>query len=680
MAHADLAVERARLEFARSCLDAMRERTEAMAARDELLAATEADVEAVRYQLRLRAATLTARGPNVCFGRIDHEAKPGRRPTDPAPDVWYIGRRHIEDRQGDPVVVDWRAPVAVPFYRATGIDPLGLAARRRFLFVGDELDDLYDEDFTDPESLTHASGIPDPLLAELRRERTGQMRDIVATIQAEQDEVIRAPLRECLVVQGGPGTGKTAVGLHRAAFILYEHRDLLARSGVLVLGPNRVFLEYIAQVLPSLGESSVTQSTVADLLGLRFRIGVVDDDERARVLGDVRWPATIAAVADAAISEPADLVVRFRGRRVVVRDGEVAALVAEARARPTVRRAQREWFRQRVLRTAYDRWTGGELLGTAPDEFGASVLADTESRSALDRAWRTVNPVALVRSLVTSPTALRKVGTFDADEVGLVVRRRAREGSAELWSVAELALLDEAESQIHGEIRTYGHVVVDEAQDHSPMALRMIGRRAQRGSLTILGDLAQTTGVAGATDWQVALQHLGELEATRLVELTVGYRVPKPILDYANGLLAEAAPHVTPARSARDEGSPPDIVRTDDLTMTVAATARTLVDRHATTAIIANADRHPSLHAALADLGDAVADDSIGQPLSIITPELAKGLEFDAVVVCDPASIRARRPHGSRLLSVALTRAVQRLTVVEPVSASRSTDQAPHEM
>ncbi len=666
MAHADLAVERARLEFARSCLDAMRERTEAMASRDELLAATEADVEAVRHQLRLRAATLRAHGPNLCFGRIDHDAQPGQRPDAPAPDIWYIGRRHIEDGQGDPVVVDWRAPVAVPFYRATGVDALGLAARRRFLFVGDELDDLYDEDFTDPASLTAASGVPDPLLAELRRERTGQMRDIVATIQAEQDEVIRAPLRECLVVQGGPGTGKTAVGLHRAAFILYEHRDALARSGVLVLGPNRMFLDYIAQVLPSLGESSVTQSTVADLLGLRFRIGVVDDDERTRLLGDARWAATIAAAADAAISKPADLGVRFRGRRVAVRAEEIAELVAEARARPTVRRSQREWFRRRMLHTAYDRWTGGELLGTSPDEFATAVLGDAVSRSALDRAWRSVNPVTLVRSLLTSPTALRKIGTFEAEEVGRLVRRRAREGSAELWSVAELALLDEAEAQINGETRTYGHVVVDEAQDHSPMALRMIGRRAQRGSLTILGDLAQTTGVAGATDWRSALQHLGELEATRLVELTVGYRVPKPILDYANKLLAEAAPHVTPARSARDEGNPPDIVRTDDVTTTVATTARELVAAHTTTAIIANADRHASLRAALADLGDTVAEDSIGQPLSIITPELAKGLEFDAVVVCDPAAIRARRPHGPRLLYVALTRAVQHLTVIEP--------------
>jgi DNA helicase IV len=628
-----------------------------MAARDELLAATEVDVEAVRHQLQVRAKALAAVGANLCFGNIEGEtvrAVPGDR--------WYIGRRHIEDVAGEPVVVDWRAPVAIPFYRATGADPLGLVRRRRFTFVADELADIYEEDFTDPDSLAGATGIPDPLLAELRRERTGEMRDIVATIQAEQDEVIRAPLRECLIVQGGPGTGKTAVGLHRAAFILYEHRDQLARIGVLVIGPNRVFLDYIAQVLPSLGETSVTQATLTELLGLRFRLGVDDDERRVALLGDTRWVAAIRRACDAAIAPAADLTLRFRSRRLVVDAATVDRLVAEARRRPSSRRSQREWFRARVLREAYERWTDGELVATAPDEFEAAVLAHAESRQRLDAAWKSVNAVAVVRSLVTSRAALARTEQFEASEVDIVVRRRAKDGRAELWSAAELPLLDEAEAQIVGDIRQFGHVVVDEAQDHSPMALRMIGRRALRGSMTILGDLAQTTGAVGSTDWIETLRHLEVAEHPRFVELTIGYRLPKPILEYANRLLAEAAPHVTPARSARDEGDPPELISTDDVVRTAADRARALHDEFTTTAIIADARHHAALRA---ELGDELADTgTIAQRLSLLTPELAKGLEFDAVVVCDPTSIRARRPHGARLLYVALTRAVQHLTVV----------------
>jgi DNA helicase IV len=250
MPHPDLASERARLEFAQVCLDEMRERTANRVANEAVLAANKADAEAVKWQLQRRLASLDDDAAVLAFGRIDEASG----------EQWYIGRRHVEDVSGVPVVVDWRAEVATPFYRATLADPFGLARRRRFVFSGRELTDLFEEDFDDPDSVAGSGGVPDPLLAELGRARTGQMRDIVSTIQAEQDAIIRAPLESCLVVQGGPGTGKTAVGLHRAAFLLYEHRTLLAREGVLVVGPNPVFLRYISQVLPSLGETSATQN------------------------------------------------------------------------------------------------------------------------------------------------------------------------------------------------------------------------------------------------------------------------------------------------------------------------------------------------------------------------------------------------------------------------------------
>ena len=345
MPHPDVEAERARLAFFGKCLDEMRRRTESYLGQEDILAANEADTEAVRHQLELRLKSLDD-GGLLCFGRIDEGDPEPQSPRStrivrhhdpgvnaPDPQIYYIGRRHVDDPDGDPVVVDWRAPVAIPFYRATAVDALGLARRRRFTFAGRELADIFEEDFDDPESVlseTGAHGVPDPLLAELGRARTGQMRDIVATIQAEQDVVIRAALDECLVVQGGPGTGKTAVGLHRAAFLLYEQREVLARTGVLVLGPNRVFLEYISQVLPSLGETSVTQSTLDQLLGLRFRCTLVDTNERAHLLGDAHWSTVIRRAADEAIAPP------VRAARAAL------PLASRARRSGTGRRADRQ--------------------------------------------------------------------------------------------------------------------------------------------------------------------------------------------------------------------------------------------------------------------------------------------------------------------------------------------------
>ena len=299
MAHPDLDAEQQHLDHAYDCLAAMRERTQATLAIEDM-AAQEVDAEIARWHIRERLRSLDVNVPGLAFGRIDEEGTtrlPG--PT------WYVGRRHVEDEKGEPVVVDWRARVSTPFYRATAADAFGLKRRRRFVMTDRHVDDLFDEVFDDPDSI-HAArhgGIPDPLLAELERERTGEMRDIVATIQAEQDVVIRAPLESCLVVQGGPGTGKTAVGLHRAAFLLYEERRLLDEEGVLVIGPNPVFLRYIAQVLPSLGETAVRQSTVERLLGGRVR--AFDPPDVAALKGDPRMAVVLERAAALSVKRPA---------------------------------------------------------------------------------------------------------------------------------------------------------------------------------------------------------------------------------------------------------------------------------------------------------------------------------------------------------------------------------------
>jgi DNA helicase IV len=660
--HPEVESERAYLAFAAKCLAEMRARTAAYVDQDDL-AAGEFDTAAVRWHLTQRLRSLEDDSAVLCFGRIDEEVG----------DVFYVGRREVDDPEGDPVIVDWRADVAIPFYRATAADPFGLRVRRRFTFSGRELDDIFEEDFTDPDSVLAAAagGVPDPLLAELRRARTGQMRDIVATIQAEQDIVIRAPIAECLVVQGGPGTGKTAVGLHRAAFLLYEHRERLGRQGVLVVGPNRVFLEYISQVLPSLGETSVSQSTVDDLLGLRFRIVGTDHDTAARLKGDPRMTAVIVRACEESIRHPDDdVVLRFRSRELRLTPDAVERAIASARQRVPSFAAARLRFRDLIVRHAYELFARGDLLALSSEDFADELGRDRDSRAALDALWRPVNPTALVRRLVTSRAALARCadGILDAGEQQAVLRPPARKGAPDPWTAADLPLIDEAEALVKGEVRKYGHVVVDEAQDLSAMALRMVARRAYASSLTVLGDLAQATGVGASRSWTDALEHLGSPEVVRTAELTIGYRLPAAILDFANRLLPEAAPHVTPAVSAREEGDPPELhaVAPQELAETVVGQAHALAEAFTTTAVIAPVAMLDALRAELAVAGIDVPlpeQSTISHRLSLLPAALAKGLEFDAVVVVEPAAIVAESEHGTRLLFVALTRPVQRLVI-----------------
>jgi DNA helicase IV len=658
MPHPDVLFERARLEFAQSCLQTMRERTAAKIGNDDILAANEADAEAVRWQLQRRLASLDDDLAILCFGRIDEESG----------ELWYVGRRHIEDADGTPVVVDWRAGVATPFYRATLADPFGLERRRRFVFSARELADVFEEDFSDPDSRAGSGGVPDPLLAELGRARTGQMRDIVATIQAEQDAIIRAPIETCLVVQGGPGTGKTAVGLHRAAFLLYEHRVRLGREGVLVVGPNPGFLRYISQVLPSLGETSATQTTVDGLLALRFRVVAEDPIGVAAIKGDARMTEVIARAAGDAIRPPtAGVTVRFRTRELALSATDVQGLIDDARDRDAPFVTQRERFRQSLVRRAYDRYTGGVAIGLDETEFGVGVLADAESRKAIDGCWRSVSAAALVRSLLTQRVFMARAadGVLTDAEQHSILRTRAE---AEAWTADDLPLIDEAESFVKGAPRRFGHVVVDEAQDLSPMQLRMLARRAHRHSMTVLGDLAQATGPASPTTWEATLAHLGAPPNARPAELTMGYRLPGAFLAMANRLLPVAAPGVAPSQSVRADGDPPDVraFAAEVLVDEVADHALVLAKEFGAVAVIAADARVDQLRRAIEDRGVLPAvpgEVDPDRPLVVLSARLAKGLEFDAVVVVEPAEIVADEPHGIRLLFVALTRAVQHLAL-----------------
>jgi len=671
--HPDLAAERERLAYAYRCLTDMRERTEAaLAAGDSAAQAVDSAIAQAALAHRLR--TLDPSMPGLSFGRIDHED--GAR--------WYVGRRHVEDEAGDPVVVDWRASVSTPFYRATAADAMDLHLRRRFVMTGQELDDLFDEVFDDPDSV-HAArhgGIPDPLLAELERARTGAMRDIVSTIQAEQDVVIRASLDTCLVVQGGPGTGKTAVGLHRAAFLLYEHRGTLDDEGVLVVGPNPLFLRYIAQVLPSLGEVAVRQTTIERLLELLVaapaagraagRVRSVDDHDTAMVKGDARMAVVLARALHATVTPPTeDLRVPTPWGSVTLTAGEMVTAIEEILARGVAHSVGRTALRSRLLRLATQRFVDRRGEDAAdPAALDAALRAAKPLQGALGRMWPTMSGLTLAKRVLTNRRVLAAAasGVLSPEEQALVHRRAARKGEHEPWTAADLVIVDEAEALVNGVARTYGHVVVDEAQDLSAMALRALARRCPSRSMTVLGDLAQATAPAAQRSWDEAVRHLGSPEHARIEELTLGYRVPAPVLDFANRLLPSVAPGVSPSQSVRQQGRAPVVVHVDDggrLAAEVAAVVTAQAGRWSSVGVVVPAERWEAVRSALADagtgFGEALAE---GEKVTLVSPLQAKGLEFDGVVVVEPAFVAGGTEAGGRLLYVALTRAVQELTIV----------------
>lgn len=662
------------LERAIACLGAMSER----AARVHQAAKERADQEKsvdsliAAGKMELRRAAIDGGGGPLCFGRIDEDG-----PVRGARDVWYVGRRHIEDGEGQPVVVDWRAPVSAPFYRATSVDPCGLIRRRRFSIDEGHITNVFDEDLTDPDAA--GGGLPDPLLAELDRGRSGQMRDIVATIAGEQDEVIRSGIDELLIVQGGPGTGKTAVGLHRAAYLLFAHRDHFAEHQVLVIGPNPVFLRYIAEVLPSLGERSVAQTTVSGLLAAKYRVRSSEEAPVIALKADERMAEVIQRSMLRRIRAPADGMELRSGVSVVRFDHEaVAEMLRRALDRNLALNSARDVFRSIVLQEAwrqYERRAGSDP-GHQP-AFVAAIRSDPAFKKSIDRIWPAFSPPVVVRELLGSKAKRRAAadGLLDDDEQALLHRPSAKKANDEPWTAADLPLLDEATNVAVGVLPGYGHVVVDEAQDHGAMALRMLGRRAKNHSMTILGDLAQATAPGAMEAWSDAARHLCGTEDGAVVrELTVGYRVPAAILDVANELLPEAAPTVTPARSIRPGGEPPRLLSFVDESSMLAAVnqaiaATTDEQGRASIAVIGPASHHETLLAGVANLVRFGSGTAVSLPgteaVALLDPDQAKGLEFDAVVVVDPPAIRSA-PNGLRQLYVAMTRAVQTLAMIEP--------------
>jgi DNA helicase IV len=634
--HPDLPAEQAYVDHAYACLDRMRAVVERAAdTADGEVAALALEAWAVR---RLRTFEDADRG--LCFGRLDFGATP--KPL-------YVGRRWVHDDDNELLVVNWQAPAARPFYVATPETPLDVTLRRRFRTEGRRLVDLSDEALDGSGSVVGG----DFLLDELERSREPRMRDIVATIQADQYRLITRPPDAPLVVQGGPGTGKTAVGLHRASYLLYAHRERLRR--VLVVGPNPTFMEYVSHVLPTLGEESVEQRAIGELVD-GVATAAVDPPEVARLKGDLRLAEVVERAAAArAAPHPEELVARLEGEYVRVREREVRELVEQARDELGLTAAARERFRMDVLRRFYEDY-GTRLGGLAWRDFGEierALHAKGFLNRWLERVWPIVAPDALVRALLTSPVRLADAGDGILDEGEQRLLRRSRTGFA--WSEHDIPLLDEARALVAEPPRAFGHVIVDEAQDLTPMQLRMVARRARAGSLTVLGDIAQATGPVVHERWDEVLAGLDAPAGAEVAELSHAYRVPAEIMELALPLLDLVAPDVSRPIAFRSGAAAPRFVRVgeDELVAAALREALALSAEDGLLAVILPDELVP-------ELADHSAYDD-GIPL--LSPRRAKGLEFDQVVVVEPALV-SEGETGLRELYVALTRPTRTLVVV----------------
>ncbi|MDD7942548.1 AAA family ATPase [Actinomycetospora lutea] len=746
-------------------------------------AVSERDAAAQMYSEQL--ATLTAVEQGLCFGRLDLD--PDRPPPppvdgDPEPvegldqDVLYVGRLGLLDDQHDyePLLVDWRAPAARPYYTATAASPDGVRRRRhirsrsrRVTAVDDEILDLDEAAAAAASRATQRTGLTGEavLLAALSAGRTGRMGDIVATIQGEQDRVIRSSANGVVVVEGGPGTGKTAVALHRAAYLLYTHRRQLARRGVLVVGPNPTFLRYIEQVLPSLGETSVLLSTVGELYpGLAAHRH--EPAAAAALKGRVDMSKMLAtAVRDRQELPRRPIRLHVDGEPVVV-DRDVVAQ-ARTRARRTRRPhndAKRTFVREvvdQLARREVDRvgrdLDGGNLLDRGDlADVRAGLRADPDLRGVLDDLWPTLTPPQLLADLYTDERRLRAAtrGWSDADR-DLLAREGGPTGAGLLdgawWSPADAVLLDEvaellgeddtaareaeerkreadeayaagvleilameedwdpellrptdvvdasvladrtreatyasaAERAADDRTWTFGHVIVDEAQELSPMAWRVLMRRCPSRSMTLVGDVAQTGARGGASSWAEVLSPYVAARWRREV-LTVNYRTPAEIMAVAADVLAAIDPAATPPESVRESGLAPAAVATDEAGLVEAAVAQARAAREAVVdaegagrvAVLAPGARVDGLAAALgvaagptgAADGGRAGDPTVDLGAEIVVSEVAdaKGLEFDAVVLVDPEGVVDASPRGLNDLYVALTRATRSLVVVHP--------------
>ncbi|MEV6123621.1 AAA family ATPase [Streptomyces sp. NPDC052077] len=600
-------------------------------------------------------------------GRDGHPGHPGH-----AGQSYHLGRLRItEDPAAPPLVVDWRAPVARAFYQATARAPQGVAVRRRFGWAPGARGEPSDLTGLEDEHLGRGESGPGTLVArEIERPRVGPMRDIAATIRPEQDDLVRADPADTVCVQGAPGTGKTAVGLHRAAYLLYTHPQRITRGGLLVLGPHRAFLSYIAEVLPALGESGVRQSTLAEEIA-RHPVTAVDAEGTAALKHDPRMARVLRRALYARVDPGAagPLVVPDGSYRWRVPEEETAAIAAGVLAERPPYGVGRERVRARLVRRLRD--LAERRTGPRSDGWARRVGRSRPVAGCLDAVWPRTRPEEVVAGLLGDAGVLERAarGLLDEGERTALLRPGGarRTWRTARWSAADLVLLDEAAGLLDRP-EGYGHIVVDEAQDLSPMECRAVARRAVFGSLTVLGDLAQGTTPWAARSWRTVLAHLDRPGAA-VVPLTTGYRVPREVVALTNRLLARLGVDAPPARSLRGDGeltlrqaAPGEVAEA------VVGAVRGALAREGSVGVVAAGAAVPGLRRDLAAAGIAAGGpgDSGGR-VAVVPAGVVKGLEYDHVVAVEPAAVAEEDgggERGLRRLYVVLTRAVSRLDVV----------------
>ncbi|MEU0008627.1 AAA family ATPase [Streptomyces sp. NPDC006314] len=658
-----LHAERAHHDTCRAALDAMVEGAAEQVVVGEDVSASGADAEVLGHRLRSQAEALRELPPGpLFFGRLDFgDNAPGH-----GGQHYHIGRVRItEDPAAPPLVVDWRAPVSRAFYQASARDPHGVETRRRFGWAPGSRGDSADLTGLEDERLGRGESRTGDILArEIERPRVGPMRDIAATIQPEQDDLVRADLADSVCVQGAPGTGKSAVGLHRAAYLLYTHPKRLQRSGLLILGPNRTFLGYIAEVLPALGESGVRQSTLLGEIARHPATGT-DPGPTAAVKHDARMAEVLRRALYARVTAEgvAGLAVPEGSYRWRVPADELAAIVEQVRAEQPPYAVGRERVRTRVVRRLREQ--AERRSGVRPASWVRRIERCRPLTAHLDTVWPKARPEQVLAELLSDSTALARAagGLLDPDEQSaLLWPRPPRSHKSARWSAADLVLLDELSGLIeHPE--GYGHIVVDEAQDLSPMECRAIARRAVFGSLTVLGDLAQGTTPWAARDWSVQLRHLGKPDAA-VVPLTTGFRVPAAVVELANRLLARLDVTVPAARSLRTVGEL-TVRRAEDVLGTTVTAVRDALTREGSVGVVAADADVDGVREALAAAGIGTSGpDALGARVTVVPASLVKGLEYDHVVAVEPAAVAEAEERGVQRLYVVLTRAVSRLDVV----------------
>ncbi|MFD4953010.1 HelD family protein [Streptomyces sp. NPDC058451] len=665
----ELALERAYVAVCREAMTRQVDDAQYQVVAGEDVSGDGAGAEALGRYLRTRARRMAEEPDSpLFFGRLDFEDS--EEAGDHRRQRYYVGRRRVSEHpSAPPLVIDWRAPVSRTYYQASALEPRGVAVRRRFGWAPWSHGAPEDLTGLEDEHLDHARDDGDTasaiVAAEIERPRLGPMRDIVATIQPEQDDLVRSELTESVCVQGAPGSGKTAVGLHRAAYLLYTFPQRLQRSGLLIIGPNRTFLRYISEVLPSLGEIDIAQLTVEDVV-TRHPVRRVDTEDVSALKHSNRMATVLERALYARVRHPEESIAVTDGSyRWRVDSGELARVIDEVRAMGVPYAVGREHVRSRVvtlIQQQAERRAGPKSVTWARKTGRSKPVA-----AVLEAAWPVARPEEVVATLLSDPAVMEAAadGVFDAaEQAALLWAKPPGSEKSAPWSAEDMLLLDEVAGLVERP-EGFGHVVVDEAQDLSPMQCRAIARRSAFGSITVLGDLAQATAPWSARTWREQLTHLGKAQAT-VVPLTTGFRVPAAVMELANRLVTDLGVDVPPARSLRRDGEL-TVSAVDDTSAATVSAVRAALEREGSVAVIAADDAVAATTAALLQAGiETATAEEIGTAarVSVLPATVVKGLEYDHVVVVEPAAIVESEPRGLHRLYVVVTRAVSRLDVL----------------